>query len=238
MHEAGEDPRTGALTNLRHILQVRGSRQQHPATQVDDLGVRTARVSQVVSDGQDPAAADGQSGRPGPGGTRGQDRSSDEEQVGSGVAHPAFPLRRRQALRASRRTSFGGGSATVTQPAAEGHQTEPFGYLLKDRVLRVAEFLDALTRVAAGGSALDPEVVAAVLRSRGSVLAGLSAREREVLALAAEGFSNRAIAARLVVTDRTVETHMRSIFQKLRIPESDTSHRRVLAVLAYLRSPG
>jgi DNA-binding NarL/FixJ family response regulator len=111
-----------------------------------------------------------------------------------------------------------------------------FGYLLKDRVLRVSDFLDALARVAAGGSALDPEIVAALLLARQSLLTSLSGREREVLALAAEGFSNRAIADRLVVTDRTVETHMRSIFQKLRIAESTTSHRRVLAVLAYLRS--
>jgi DNA-binding NarL/FixJ family response regulator len=114
--------------------------------------------------------------------------------------------------------------------------TGAFGYLLKDRVLRVADFLDALTRVAAGGSALDPEVVAALLRSGRSLLTGLSNREREVLALVAEGHSNAAVAARLVVTERTVETHMRSIFQRLRIHESTDSHRRVLAVLAYLRS--
>lgn len=114
--------------------------------------------------------------------------------------------------------------------------TGAFGYLLKDRVLRVADFLDALTRVAGGGSALDPQLVAALLQAGSSTLGRLSAREREVLALAAEGHSNTAIARRLVITERTVETHMRSVFQKLSILESSDSHRRVLAVLTYLRS--
>lgn len=111
-----------------------------------------------------------------------------------------------------------------------------FGYLLKDRVLRVDDFLDALTRVAAGGSALDPAVVAALLAPRRSELEPLSAREREVLGLVAEGHSNAAIAGRLVVAERTVESHMRAIFQKLTIEESPDSHRRVRAVLAYLRA--
>ncbi|MFR9779890.1 response regulator transcription factor [Micromonospora sp. MS34] len=114
--------------------------------------------------------------------------------------------------------------------------TGAFGYLLKDRVLRVGDFLDSLTRVAEGGSALDPEIVSALLAGRKSGLADLSAREREVLALVAEGHSNMSIAARLVVTERTVEAHMRSIFQRLQLPESPESHRRVLAVLAYLRT--
>lgn len=114
--------------------------------------------------------------------------------------------------------------------------TGAFGYLLKDRVLRVDDFLDALTRVAGGGSALDPEVVAALLRPDHGVLARLTDREREVLALAAEGHSNTAIARRLVIAERTVESHMRSVFQKLSIMESSDSHRRVLAVLAHLRS--
>jgi DNA-binding NarL/FixJ family response regulator len=114
--------------------------------------------------------------------------------------------------------------------------TGAFGYLLKDRVLRVGDFLDAVDRVAAGGSALDPDVVAALLATDDSGLGKLSDREREVLALAAEGHSNAAIAARLVITERTVETHIRSVFQKLDIHESAMSHRRVLAVLAYLRS--
>lgn len=114
--------------------------------------------------------------------------------------------------------------------------TGAFGYLLKDRVLRVADFLDALTRVAAGGSALDPQIVAALLTSGRSLLAALSTREHEVLALTAEGHSNTAIAAKLIVSERTVETHMRSIFQRLQLAETPDSHRRVLAVLTYLRS--
>lgn len=110
-----------------------------------------------------------------------------------------------------------------------------FGYLLKDRVLRVDDFLDAIGRVAAGGSALDPEVVGALVAPRaGSALTALSEREREVLALVAEGRSNAAVAAGLQVAERTVETHMRSIFAKLRIPDSGDGHRRVLAVLAHL----
>ncbi len=114
--------------------------------------------------------------------------------------------------------------------------TGGFGYLLKDRVLRVDDFLDAVRRVAAGGSALDPEVVAALLRppSHAGALELLTDREREVLALVAEGRSNAAVAARLGLAERTVETHMRSIFQRLRITDGGDAHRRVLAVLAHL----
>jgi DNA-binding NarL/FixJ family response regulator len=112
-----------------------------------------------------------------------------------------------------------------------------FGYLLKDRVLDVDDFLDALRRVSGGGSALDPEVVAALVGGgRGQPLAALSPREREVLGLMAEGRTNAGIARRLWLTDRTVETHVSSILGKLGIAASDDDHRRVLAVLAHLRA--
>ncbi|HET8559067.1 MAG TPA: response regulator transcription factor [Marmoricola sp.] len=111
-----------------------------------------------------------------------------------------------------------------------------FGYLLKDRVLDVDDFLAALARVAAGGSALDPEVVSTLLSSArtGSALAGLTPRETEVLSLMAEGRSNRAIAGRLWLTERTVETHVSSIMTRLGLASSADDHRRVLAVLAWL----
>ena len=112
------------------------------------------------------------------------------------------------------------------------------GYLLKDRVADVAEFADALARVAAGGTALDPEVVAGMLNAsrHASTLAALTVRERDVLALMAEGRSNHAIAGHLVVSERAVEKHISNIFSKLGLPPSDSDHRRVLAVLAYLGS--
>ena len=112
------------------------------------------------------------------------------------------------------------------------------GYLLKDRVADVDEFIDALARVAAGGTALDPEVVTQLLRTspRVSALDALTAREREVLTLMAEGRSNGAIADLLVVSQRAVEKHIGNIFNKLGLPPSDTDHRRVLAVLRYLES--
>lgn len=110
-----------------------------------------------------------------------------------------------------------------------------FGYLLKDRVFDVEDFLDALRRVAAGGSALDPEVVATLLGpSRRTPLALLTPRERDVLALMAEGRTNAGIAHRLFLTERTVETHVASIMSKLGLGESAHEHRRVLAVLAWL----
>jgi DNA-binding NarL/FixJ family response regulator len=111
-----------------------------------------------------------------------------------------------------------------------------FGYLLKDRVFDVEDFLDALRRVAIGGSALDPEVVATLLGPgrRNDPLGLLTPREREVLALMAEGRTNGGIAQRLFLTERTVETHIGSILGKLGIGESAHEHRRVLAVLAWL----
>jgi DNA-binding NarL/FixJ family response regulator len=115
-----------------------------------------------------------------------------------------------------------------------------FGYLLKDRVLDVNDFLDALSRVAAGGSALDPEVVGRLLRPRrqDSPMTLLTPREREVVALMAEGRTNLGIAQRLFLSERTVETHVASILAKLRIDSSEADHRRVLAVIAYLREDG
>lgn len=115
-----------------------------------------------------------------------------------------------------------------------------FGYLLKDRVLAVPDFLDALERVGTGGSALDPTVVEQLLgpgQEQGA-LSRLTPREQDVLQLMAEGRSNAAIASALWLAERTVETHVRSIFVKLGLFTSTTDHRRVLAVLTYLRSRG
>jgi DNA-binding NarL/FixJ family response regulator len=114
-------------------------------------------------------------------------------------------------------------------------RSEGLGYLLKDRVADGAEFVDALRRVAAGGTALDPEVVRQLLVRRRAT-DELSPREREVLELMAEGRTNAAIARRLVVTDRAVEKHVASIFGKLGLPPSQEDHRRVLAVLAWINS--
>jgi DNA-binding NarL/FixJ family response regulator len=108
------------------------------------------------------------------------------------------------------------------------------GYLLKDRVADVAEFLDALRRVASGGSALDPEVVAQLLARSRHPLGELTPRERDVLALMAEGRSNSAIAQTLVVGGGAVEKHINNIFMKLGLAPADQDHRRVLAVLRYL----
>ncbi len=108
------------------------------------------------------------------------------------------------------------------------------GYLLKDRVADVADFIDALARIAAGGSVLDPEVVAQVLARSRSPLASLTPREREVLALMAEGRSNVAIATALSVGEGAVEKYISSIFSKLDLTPTDSDHRRVLAVLRYL----
>ena len=115
---------------------------------------------------------------------------------------------------------------------------EGVGYLLKDRVSDVNEFADAVRRVGEGGSALDPTIVSQLVgrRRRDDPIDQLTPREREVLGLMAEGRSNSGIAEQLVVTERAVEKHVTSIFSKLRLPAAAEDHRRVLAVLAYLRS--
>ncbi|GIH10009.1 DNA-binding response regulator [Rhizocola hellebori] len=110
------------------------------------------------------------------------------------------------------------------------------GYLLKERVADIDDFIEALERIAGGGTALDPEVVTQLLGAtrRREALNRLTPREREVLALMAQGRSNAAIAASLVITERAVEKHVTTIFTKLDLPPSDTDHRRVLAVLRYV----
>ena len=119
-----------------------------------------------------------------------------------------------------------------------GDDASGLGYLLKDRVTDVAGLVDALRRVAEGGSALDPAVVAGLLgrRRRDDPLDALTPKEREVLQLMAEGRSNRGIAEQLVVTERAVEKHVTAIFGKLGLPATGDAHRRVLAVLAFLRA--
>jgi DNA-binding NarL/FixJ family response regulator len=121
-----------------------------------------------------------------------------------------------------------------------GQRAEGVGYLLKERVGDVDAFTDAVTRVAAGGSALDPEIVGRMLgRREGGPLDSLSPREREVLAAMAEGMSNRGIAGQLVISEAAVEKHVTGIFHKLELGPTPTEHRRVRAVLTYLRdSPG
>ena len=108
------------------------------------------------------------------------------------------------------------------------------GYLLKDRVSNIEEFLEALHRVAGGGTAMDPEVVARLLGRQRNTLESLTAREKEVLALMAEGRTNAAIAARLFITEKAVGKHSANIFRKLGLDQSEDDNRRVLAVLAYL----
>jgi DNA-binding NarL/FixJ family response regulator len=116
-----------------------------------------------------------------------------------------------------------------------GDNASGIGYLLKDRVRDVGEFVDAVERVAAGGTAFDPEVVKSLVTGhRRSALDELTERERTVLGLIAEGRSNRAIAKQLYLSPRAVERHVQGIFQKLRLPESEDDNRRVLAVLALL----
>jgi DNA-binding NarL/FixJ family response regulator len=121
----------------------------------------------------------------------------------------------------------------LVEQSAEG-----LGYLLKDRVTELDEFVATLHRVAEGGSALDPKVLAALLEGPPAedALAVLTQREREVLALVAEGRTNRGIAERMVITEGSVQKYVTSIFGKLGLPAGDADHRRVLSVLAYLRS--
>lgn len=156
------------------------------------------------------------------------------------------PSQRDEGLRAAiaiRRAHPGVAILILSQYVEERYATELLsggsqgvGYLLKDRVADVADFLAAARRVAAGGTAIDPEVVEQLLsrRQREELLGELTAREREVLGLMAEGHTNAGIAERLVVTDGAVEKHVRSIFQKLGLPASEAQNRRVLAVLTYL----
>ena len=125
----------------------------------------------------------------------------------------------------------------VTQLMSGG--TEGVGYLLKDRVADVERFVEAVHRVAEGGSVLDPQVVSQLLtkgRSADDPLNLLTPREREVIELVAEGRSNKGIGDRLVITERAVQKHVTSIFMKLDLQQSDDDHRRILAVLAYMRS--
>lgn len=127
-----------------------------------------------------------------------------------------------------------------TRYAAEllGERSDRVGYLLKDRVADVSDFIDALERIAAGGTVLDPEVITQMLGAsrRTDVVAALTGRERAVLGLMAEGRSNAAIAKTLFVGEGSIEKHVTSIFSKLGLPPSDADHRRVLAVLRYLGS--
>jgi len=156
------------------------------------------------------------------------------------------PSQRDEGLRAAiaiRRTHPDVAILILSQYVEERYATELLsggsqgvGYLLKDRVADVSEFLAAARRVAAGGTAIDPEVIEQLLsrRQREDLMDDLTPREREVLALMAEGHTNAGIAERLVVTDGAIEKHVRSIFQKLGLPVTDAHNRRVLAVLTYL----
>ena len=148
-----------------------------------------------------------------------------------------------RAARTTRERSPGTGTLVLSQYVEERYATEllagdtaGLGYLLKDRVADVGEFLGAVRRVGAGGTALDPEVVSQLLARarRQDPLERLSPREREVLALMAEGRANPAIARELVVSDKAVEKHVSNIFLKLDLPPAQADHRRVLAVLRWL----
>jgi DNA-binding NarL/FixJ family response regulator len=153
---------------------------------------------------------------------------------------PIFTDEGARAARAIRQQHPDTGVLVLSQHIETTHAVDlvahgSFGYLLKDRVLEVDEFLDAAERVANGGSALDPTVVAHLVAPViGGPLGRLSERERGVLELMAQGRTNAGIAKQLVVSERTVEAHVRHILTKLDITESEDGHRRVLAVLAYL----
>jgi DNA-binding NarL/FixJ family response regulator len=155
---------------------------------------------------------------------------------------PSFTDEGARAAREIKDTHPGVGVLVLSQHIETTHALElvtrgGFGYLLKDRVLDVDDFLAAAERVAAGGSALDPKVVASLLSPRvGGPLGELSEREREVLELMAEGLTNSGIAKRLYLSERTIEAHVRHLLMKLDLPESEDGHRRVLAVLAHLRA--
>ena len=158
---------------------------------------------------------------------------------------PTFTDEGLRAALVVRSTWPGIGVLVLSQYVEERYATELLsgrpqgvGYLLKDRVADVADFLDALNRVAGQGSALDPEVVAQLLARSRHPLAGVTPRERDVLTLMAEGRSNGAIAAELVVSEGAVEKHINSIFAKLGLPPAERDHRRVLAVLRYLGADG
>ncbi len=141
----------------------------------------------------------------------------------------------------TKRTHPGLGVLLLSQHVETTHSVQlvrlgGFGYLLKDRVLDVAEFLSAAERVARGGSALDPQVVASLVSPTAGAdpLAALTEREREILQLMAQGLTNTGIARRLVLSDRTVEAHIRHLLGKIHVADGRDDHRRVLAVLTYL----
>jgi DNA-binding NarL/FixJ family response regulator len=155
---------------------------------------------------------------------------------------PTFGDEGIQAVRAARRTRPDLPVLVLSQYVERAYAVElladgrgSIGYLLKDRIARVNDFLDAMRRVAAGGTAVDPQVISQLVTQQpANRLDHLSPREREVLALMAEGHANGTIAARLHVTERAIHKHVSNIFIKLDLPPDDSSHRRVTAVLAYL----
>ena len=154
---------------------------------------------------------------------------------------PTFTDEGARAARAAKQAHPELGVLVLSQHIETTHAVElvalgGFGYLLKDRVLAVGEFLASAERVAKGGSALDPKVVARLVsaRSEDDQLRELTEREREVLELMAEGLTNAGIAKRLYLSQRTVEAHVRHVLTKLDLPENEDGHRRILAVLAHL----